>query len=141
VIATFTVLVLAAVAMFSIALAWFDVSFSKGVGDRVYQPASASALKHTYALGVGNLELDLTHLQPVTTTTTIHAKLGVGKLHIIVPRDLPVAVDAHAKVGQLDVLQQHEGGHNIDVSTPGRALLVIDAKVGAGQVNVERVTR
>jgi predicted membrane protein len=83
----------------------------------------------------------LTHLQPVTTTTTIHAKLGVGKLHIIVPRDLPVAVDAHAKVGQLDVLQQHEGGHNIDVSTPGRALLVIDAKVGAGQVDVERVTR
>jgi phage shock protein PspC (stress-responsive transcriptional regulator) len=141
VIATFTVLVLAAVAMFSIALAWFDVSFSKGVGDRVYQPASASELKHTYALGVGNLELDLTHLQPVTTTTAIHAKLGVGKLHIIVPRDLPVAVDAHAKVGQLDVLQQHEGGHNIDVSTPGRALLVIDAKVGAGQVDVERVTR
>jgi phage shock protein PspC (stress-responsive transcriptional regulator) len=141
VIAAFAALVLAAIAMFSIALAWFDVSFSKGVGDRIYQPASAADLKHTYALGVGSLELDLRNLQPVTTTTTVHAKLGVGKLHITVPRNLPIAVNAHAKVGQLDILQQHEGGRNVDLSTPGGALLVIDAKVGAGQIDVERLSR
>jgi phage shock protein PspC (stress-responsive transcriptional regulator) len=141
VIAAFAVLVLAAIAMFSIALAWFDVSFSKGVGDRIYQPASAADLKHTYALGVGNLDLDLRNLQPVTTTTTVHANLGVGKLHITVPRNLPIAVHAHAKVGQLDILQQHEGGRDVDLSTPGGALLVIDAKVGAGQIDVERLSR
>jgi hypothetical protein len=40
------------------------------------------------------------------------------------------------------VLRQHEGGHNVDVSTQGSgALLVIDANVGAGQVEVERVSR
>jgi phage shock protein PspC (stress-responsive transcriptional regulator) len=140
-VATFVVLLLAAVAAFAVAISWFDVSFSKGVGDRVYQPAAASELQHTYALAVGKLELDLTHLQPVTKTTTVRAKLGVGRLHVTLRPDQRVMVDAHAKVGQLDVLSQHEGGHDVDVSTEGSgALLVIDANVGAGRVDVERVS-
>lgn len=140
-VGTLVLLLLAAVAAFSIAISWFDVSFSKGVGDRVYQPAAASELQHTYALGVGSLDIDLTHLQPITKTTTVHAKLGVGKLHVTIRPDQAVAVNAHAKVGQLNVLRQYEGGHNVDLSTPGGgALLVIDANVGAGQVDVERVT-
>jgi phage shock protein PspC (stress-responsive transcriptional regulator) len=140
-VGAFVTLLIAAIAAFSIAIAWFDVSFSDGVGDSVYQPASVSDLKHNYAVGVGDLELNLANLGPVTERTVVHAKLGVGGLHIDVPRDLPVAIDAHAKLGQLDVFDEHHGGHNVSLSTQNGALLVIDAKVGAGQIDVERVPR
>jgi hypothetical protein len=47
-------------------------------------------------------------------------------------------VNAHAKVGQLEILNRSAGGHNVALSTGDGALLVIDARVGAGQVQVER---
>jgi phage shock protein PspC (stress-responsive transcriptional regulator) len=122
----------------AVGFAWFDVSLSDGVGTRVYQPATVSELRSTYELGVGDLRLDLSQIGPVTQTTTVHAKLGVGKIRVIVPQGLRVAVDAHAKVGQLDVLSRHQGGRDATLSTGSEALLVIDARVGAGQVEVER---
>ena len=122
----------------AIGLAWFNVSFDDGVGTQTYSPASVSDLHSTYKLGVGNLRLDLSQLGPMTHEKTVHATLGVGQLHVIVPPTMRVAVNAHAKVGQLEILNRHAGGHNVALSTGDGALLVIDARVGAGQVQVER---
>ena len=47
-------------------------------------------------------------------------------------------MNAHAKVGDLYVLNQHEGGRNIDVTGGTGGLLVIDANVGAGRIDVVR---
>jgi phage shock protein PspC (stress-responsive transcriptional regulator) len=140
-VAAFVTLLVAAIAAFSIAIAWFDVSFSDGVGNQTYQPAAVSDLRPTYELGVGDLALNLTSLGPVTEPTTIHTKVGIGEIRITLPENLPVAVNAHAKVGQLDVLDQHHGGHDVSLSEQGSALLVIDAKVGAGRIHVERAPR
>jgi phage shock protein PspC (stress-responsive transcriptional regulator) len=138
VIATTATLLAITVAAVAVSLAWFDVSLSDGVGTRVYQPATASELHSTYKLGVGNLKVDLSQLAPVSQQTTVHADLGVGKLSVIVPPTMRVAVNAHAKVGQLDVLRSHDSGHDAALSTGNGALLVIDAHVGAGQVEVVR---
>ena len=54
------------------------------------------------------------------------------------PRNTAVSVNAHAKVGDLYVLNQHEGGRNIDVTSGTGGLLVIDANVGAGRIDVVR---
>ena len=62
----------------------------------------------------------------------------MGKLSVIVPPTMRVAVNAHAKVGQLDVLRRHDSGHDAALSTGNGALLVIDAHVGAGQIEVVR---
>jgi phage shock protein PspC (stress-responsive transcriptional regulator) len=140
-VATFVTLLITAIAAVSIAIAWFDVSLSDGVGDQTYKPAAVTDLRPSYDLGVGDLALDLTNLGPVTEPTTIHTRVGVGEIRITLPEGLPVAVDAHAKVGQLDVLDQHHGGRDVGLSNQGAARLVIDAKVGAGRIHVERTPR
>ena len=133
--ALFAALAIAAVVA---AFSWFNVSLGDGVGNRLYTPAAASTLKPSYELGVGNLKLDLSNIGPVTQETHVQAKVEIGELRIIVPRNAAVSVNAHAKVGDLYVLKQHEGGRNVDVQSGNSGLLVIDANVGAGRVDIVR---
>lgn len=133
--------VVAVVVAASVALAWFDVGLSDGVGSRVEAPASSAELKPAYELGIGDLRIDLSEIGPVTTETHVDAKVGIGELEIIVPRDVSVAVDARAKAGEVYVLNQHDDGRNAEVSTGSGGLLVIDAKVGAGRIDVIRAIR
>jgi phage shock protein PspC (stress-responsive transcriptional regulator) len=131
-------LALAAMAVLLVsALAWFHVSFGAGVGNRVETPTSLVALHRSYHLGVGNLKLDLSQLPPLTRQTHVSARVDVGHLRIIVPATATVSVNAHAKAGDVRVFDQHESGHNATVET-GSGLLVIDAKVGAGDIDVTR---
>jgi phage shock protein PspC (stress-responsive transcriptional regulator) len=137
---TVTVIV-AVVAAVSLAFAWFDVGLGEGVGDRVEAPASSAQLKSSYELGVGNLRVDLSRIGPVTSETHVLAKVGVGELRIIVPRDASVEANAHAKVGEVYVLSQQDDGRNAEVSTGSGGLLVIEAKVGAGRIDIVRAVR
>jgi phage shock protein PspC (stress-responsive transcriptional regulator) len=120
-----------------IAFAWFDVSLGDGVGDRTYEPASISNLKPSYQQGVGSLRVDLSHIGPVTKETHVNASVGVGELRIVVPHDAAVSVDARAKAGELFVLENHDDGKNATVRI-GHGPLVIDARVGAGRIDVVR---
>jgi phage shock protein PspC (stress-responsive transcriptional regulator) len=133
VVAFFAIVVVAIVTAF----AWFDVSLSNGVGNRTYAPATASDVKRSYSLGVGDLRVDLSNVT-TTESTRVHAKLGVGELHVIVPRDTEVTVDAHAKVGDVHVLDQQESGRNVTVHTGQGGALTIVANVGAGAIDVVR---
>jgi hypothetical protein len=129
------------VAAVSVAFAWFDVGLGDGVGSRVEAPASSAELKPAYELGIGDLRVDLSEIGPVTTETHVQAKVGVGELEIIVARDVSVAVDARAKVGEVYVLNRHDDGRNAQISTGSGGLLLIDAKVGAGRIDVIRAVR
>ena len=129
------------VAAMSLAFAWFDVGLGDGVGTRVEAPASSAELKSAYELGVGDLRVDLSNIGPVTTETHVQAKVGVGELRIIVPRTASVTASARAKVGEVYVLSRHDDGRNAEVSTDSGGLLVIDAKVGAGRIDVVRAIR
>jgi phage shock protein PspC (stress-responsive transcriptional regulator) len=131
-------LVIALVAAMAITIAWFNVGFSDGVGTHTYHIGTVSALQPSYHLGVGQLNLDLSNIGPVTDNTVVRAKVDVGKLVVTVPPGLNVVVNAHAKVGSLDVLSQHDDGHNAAVTAGQGAKLVIDATVGAGNVEVRR---
>jgi phage shock protein PspC (stress-responsive transcriptional regulator) len=127
----------AAIAATAVAFAWFDVSLGDGVGDRTEAPASVAALHRSYELGVGNLRVDLSRV-PVTQETHVDARVGVGELRIVVPRNVPVTVDAHAKVGDVYVLRRHDDGRNASIKTDRGGLLAIDAHVGAGRIDVVR---
>jgi hypothetical protein len=133
-----TGVVVAAIATATVvAFAWFDVSLGDGVGDRAYHPTSISDVKPRYEAGVGSLRVDLSNIGPVTQRTHVEASVGVGELRIIVPRDAAVSVDAHAKVGDLYVLEGRDDGKNAAVRV-GHGPLVIDARVGAGRIDVVR---
>jgi predicted membrane protein len=116
------------------AFSWFDLSLSDGIGDRTYQPAAAADVRSAYTLGIGDLRVDLSH---ATAPAHVKASLGVGKLKVIVPRDAAVTVDAHAKAGDVNVFNRHDDGTNASIQT-GNGALVLDAKVGAGRIDVVR---
>ena len=119
------------------AFAWFDVSFRDGVGDRVYRPASIADVRDRYKLGLGTLKLDLSRL-PTTEELHVKAWVGFGDLRVIVPRDASVVVDSHAKLGDISVLANHDEGHNAHVIAGGGKKLFIDARIGAGEIDVTR---
>jgi phage shock protein PspC (stress-responsive transcriptional regulator) len=118
------------------AFTWFNVDLGNGVGEHTYAPISAAAVQQSYTLGIGNLKVDLSQLDG-TGTHHVTARLGIGELKIIVPHDADVRVDAHAKVGDVNVLRSHDDGRDASVHT-GSGTFRIDAKVGAGQIDVVR---
>jgi prepilin-type processing-associated H-X9-DG protein len=119
------------------AFSWFNVSLGDGTGDRVYAPVTASAVQPSYELGIGNLRIDLSRV-PLTTPMHVKARVGIGELKVIVPSNASVVVDAHAKVGDLYVLNRHDDGRNASVHAGGGNILYLDARVGAGRVDVVR---
>jgi Cell wall-active antibiotics response 4TMS YvqF len=131
------VVVVIAVAAVVIAFTWFDVSLSDGIGDRAYAPTSAAAVRREYKLGVGSLELDLSRV-PVGPELHVEARVGIGNLRVIVPRRSSVVVDARVKAGSISSLGRHDDGRNARVRITGGDKLFLEARVGAGRIEVER---
>jgi phage shock protein PspC (stress-responsive transcriptional regulator) len=119
------------------AFSWFNVSLGDGVGDHVYAPVTASAVQPSYELGIGNLKVDLSRV-PLTTPMHVKARVGIGELKVIVPTFASVVVNAHAKAGDLYVLNRHDDGRNAFVHAGDGNILYLDARVGAGRVDVVR---
>jgi phage shock protein PspC (stress-responsive transcriptional regulator) len=134
VVATLAAVVTALVLAFS----WFNVSLGDGVGNHEYAPLTAAAVDPSYKLGVGNLRIDLSSIGPVQSELHVKAKVGVGNLRIVVPYGVPVQVNARAKVGNVHVLNQRDSGRNAVVTTGSGGGYVIDARVGAGNIDVTR---
>jgi phage shock protein PspC (stress-responsive transcriptional regulator) len=131
-----TALAIAACIAVVTAFAWFDVSLGDGVGDSTYAPAAAAAVQPSYKLGIGSLRVDLSQIE-TAGRHRVEARVGIGELRIVVPRNAEVRVDAHAKVGEVFVLRRHDDGRNATVHT-GTGQFVIDARVGAGRIDVVR---
>ncbi len=129
------------------ALTAADVHLSGGVGDRVYTPAGATALKSDYKLGVGRLWVDMRNTELAPGTTNMKADLGIGELTVVVPDGVPVQVKGKAGGGDLRLLGRDSNGADVkrtvtDVpqlrprGAPRR--LAIDAQVGFGEVRILR---
>jgi phage shock protein PspC (stress-responsive transcriptional regulator) len=135
-VALVAIVAAAAIAAVVAAFSWFDVSLGDGVGDRLYAPATAASLAPSYRLGIGDLKIDLGSLS-AASRLRVDARVGVGELKVIVPRGVPVQVNAHAKLGDVHVFGRLESGRNAGLRS-GTAGWTIDANVGAGQVDVVR---
>jgi phage shock protein PspC (stress-responsive transcriptional regulator) len=114
-----------------------------GVGDRTVHPANVEAVDDRYRLGVGDLEVNLSDVQFPAGETHVKATLGIGDLQIRVPEDATVRVDARASAGQVDLFGHSNDGTSVheelvDVGTSPLRVLVVDARVGLGQVEVVR---
>jgi hypothetical protein len=112
-----------------------------GVGDRSERPTSPAQLRR-YELGVGNFELDLRQLQLPPGTTTVEARVGIGELVVEVPQGVSVQVVARSGLGEVQVFGEEDGGFSSRIEATsgqgGDRRLVLDARVGLGQVQVER---
>ncbi len=130
-------------AAFGIAAAT-PVSVSSGAGDKVERPLTADALQPSYELGVGSLDLDLRAVELPAGTTSLDASVGAGELVITVPEGVALEIDAHAGVGELDIVGERDDGIDVDRTltlagaTPDAPLLQLEADVGFGSIEVRR---
>jgi phage shock protein PspC (stress-responsive transcriptional regulator) len=108
-----------------------------GVGDRTY-----TDLHSKYTLGIGKLNIDLADERLPKGQTFVKATLGIGDLHVIVPPDATVALDAHLQAGNVVALDRSDDGTHVhtrvlDRTGSGR-VLVLDLHNGLGKITVER---
>jgi phage shock protein PspC (stress-responsive transcriptional regulator) len=81
-----------------------DVPFGAGIGDRTRTVDTARELRETHELFAGDLTLDLTGAPlPETGAAEVEASVGIGDLHVVVPRDATVEVRATSRAGDLVV--------------------------------------
>jgi len=142
---TAAVAVATAVGAVAIAFATLDVSPSDGVGDRTYHLASADAIDRKYELGIGDLLVDLGGVDDLPAgETVVRARIGFGNLHVVVPHGVALRYRAQVEWGDVDVLDEHVGGHNSAISGEaggGDRILVVDAEAAAGKITIERAVR
>jgi phage shock protein PspC (stress-responsive transcriptional regulator) len=137
-------LIVAAVASAAVAIAAIG-NLGDGVGDRTYRISSPPSLSQTYKLGNGTLELDLSQVQLPAGNTPLRLRVGLGRVHLVVPSDAVVAYHAKGHMGDLKVLGQEQSGWKVATSgrnAPSTAgpVLVVDANVGVGEIDIDRAT-
>jgi predicted membrane protein len=114
--------------------------FEGGIGDSVETP-TASADIEPYHHGIGKLTIDLTSTA-LAGDTAVEASLGIGELVVRVPRSADVSVDAHAGMGNIELLGDSEGGIDVDLDRtfkgPSEKTLGLDLEVGIGNIRIER---
>jgi hypothetical protein len=118
----------------------FHVAVSDGVGERTYQVAGVTDVQPEYRLGVGTLRIDLRGARLPIGETPVDARVGIGELRVIVPADVALRVKATSQAGEVNVLGLADDGRNAEVrlADDGRRVLVLDARVGLGTVDVVR---
>jgi phage shock protein PspC (stress-responsive transcriptional regulator) len=119
-----------------------DVDARGGVGERTYQPASATDLRGEYKLGVGHLVLDLRNTEFTPGVHRVHLKLGVGGAEVFVPDTVCVSSSAHVSAGATEVFNRSVGGLDHDWQDTQRApagtpQLIVDADIGVGALRIQ----
>ncbi len=113
-----------------------------GVGERTYAPLVASDVRARYALGIGDLEVDLGALDLARGTRTVEVAVGAGNAIVTVPRGVEVELRSHVGVGELVApggLGANGVDERLDATLPGaQGLLVLDLDVVFGRGEVRR---
>lgn len=121
-----------------------QATLSGGVGTRVVHPTDPAELRHPIKLGAGHLTLDLRDLRP-DASVDVRARVGSGKLVVVVADQAGVAIDAHSGVGRVSVLGASHGGLDVEQrvtlpATDGHGTLRLHLSSGFGDVEVRRAT-
>jgi phage shock protein PspC (stress-responsive transcriptional regulator) len=137
---TIVALLLVTAAVFA---AIFHVHVGSGVGERDYVVAGVQDLRSAYKLGIGDMTVDLSNVRFHAGETNVTTRVDVGNLRVTVPDDVALRVRGDAQLGQVELLGQTSDGRNVDKSLdqPGARVLVLNAHVGVGKVQVTRVVR
>jgi phage shock protein PspC (stress-responsive transcriptional regulator) len=117
------------------------VDLHGGLGERSYRPATLGEVRDSYQLGAGRLEIDLRGVKFPAGDTSLHVRLGVGEVVVLVPNDVCVATQARIGGGYVGALDRESGGLDVNwvnrpSPPPHTPRLVLDARVGLGALFV-----
>ncbi|ANB08092.1 hypothetical protein SAM40697_4134 [Streptomyces ambofaciens] len=118
---------------------------------RTWEPTTAAGVREQYDIGAGTGTLDLSGLDLAAgQTVTTRADVGLGRLRVVVPRDMTVRLNVEVGVGDIQLPGDDE--KDVDVA-PGKhkeitlaptagveavGTLDLDLQVGLGQAEVSR---
>ena len=129
----------------ALAVSATDVRLEGPIGDRLYTPNTAVDISRSYEMAIGEFDLDLSETTLSSGETPIDVNVGIGDLTVVVPRFVPVEVDATASAGSVSVFGRQSSGVDSDLHADLSGAppnldkkLVIDAHVGLGSVTVVR---
>jgi len=114
-----------------------------GIGDQVEHPATASAIHSRYEHGIGDFRVDLQDVSLPVGRTSVKVTLGIGNLVVRVPQAVTVEIDGRASAGDVWLLGHQDNGTHVhdrvvDTGMLPNRVLVLDARVGLGELKVER---
>ena len=121
-----------------------NIDIRGGIGDRSYTPRSAAAVRPLYELGMGQLNVDLRNAQLPPGQTNVNVKLGIGEAHVRVADGVCVTTDADIGAGVATVFKENNAVVDVAFADtprptdPTRPVLHVAAKIGAGQLDVDR---
>jgi phage shock protein PspC (stress-responsive transcriptional regulator) len=119
------------------------VPLFSGVGNEVDNPATVAAVHSTYEHGIGNFRVNLQDVAFPVGRTHVKATLGIGNLTVRVPQDVTVEADGRASAGDVRLLGHEDSGTHVhervvEVGTHPARVVVLDARVGLGELKVAR---
>ncbi|HYA09550.1 MAG TPA: PspC domain-containing protein [Gaiellaceae bacterium] len=119
------------------------VPLFSGIGDQVDHPATVAAVHSSYEHGIGDYRLELQDVSFPVGSTHVKVTLGIGNLIVRVPQDVTVAVDGRASAGDVRLLGHDDNGTHVHekvvvTGTHPARVLVLDARVGIGELKVQR---
>lgn len=111
-----------------------DIGFpSGGVGDREWKPLTATDLRQTYSVSMGNGTLDLRNIE-LTEDKTVTAEVGAGEFTVIAPDDMNIRATCDVAIGEVRCPDGLDGGKD---GTEG-PVLTLDMSAALGNVEVTR---
>jgi predicted membrane protein len=123
------------------------VPYKGGVGDRTWTPRTLEQVQSNYRLAIGDAELDLSKVDFTgVARQRVDVRQGVGDLTITVPSNVVVRIKTHVHGGDL-IVPGERSIHGSDLrrlttlpsgSPAGSAVLVVDAELGVGTLEVDR---
>lgn len=121
-----------------------DVPLRGGIGAPTYRPDTLAAVDSSYELAIGRMEIDLRGVDFGDQQRSVRATVGIGDLDVLVPEGVRVVVDGHAGAGSVSAFGRRTQTccptdvWRVSPGIAGGGTLRIDAKVGAGTVEIKR---
>jgi phage shock protein PspC (stress-responsive transcriptional regulator) len=121
-------------------IAMTGVPIAGGIGEKIYGPTSIEQIQRTYQTAFGNMTVDLRQVPFKDRTLSVTATVAAGDLLIEVPPG--VVVDLSVQSGTTGISYPQGFDSFYVAPKPGRhqAHLVLEARVGVGQVELVRAT-
>jgi predicted membrane protein len=118
-------------------------------GHRSFAPASVQEVQHSYLLGAGDLNLDLTAVNPGDADVTTIAKLGAGNAVVMLPPGVAADLTLRTVAGQIELpdgsrsdsggVGQHRTVHfDAAPGAAGKGTFDLTIEVGFGDIQVVR---
>jgi len=119
------------------------VPLFSGIGNQVEHPTTAAAVHSRYEHGIGDFRVDLQDVSFPAGRTSVKVTLGIGNLIVRVPRAVTVEIDGRASAGDVRLFGRDDNGTHVhdrvvETGTMRNRVLVLDARVGLGELKVTR---